>query len=393
MLNWSFRYIDLLVLTAERAWAHAMYMKSMHSADSAAKTITGSTKKHIISRLNRAVGVSAQLLELFKITERENAISRTLLEARAYHSLLRGVLQFESKKWEKSLEAFSEAHMIYTALAGPSGATQDDSFRDLLLSTVDPSIRYAAYQIHLSRTLSIETLVSRFLPKDSEDLRQILKSDSNESRTNSSETKRKPGSDPKDLPKTITWRSRVVKLEDANIAQALASVSIAEQRLATLLSEAREMTFKDKATAYDEILIPSQDAVDATKSAIDELTNDGIAQGDQRMQALQITRTAVNYALVGWRVGRNRVLCGKGDGAFMDLEVKRKVRKGVKEAVDSAAMEESNSRKLARLRERVVLYNTTLQSLESIQELPGVAGDQSLLDELKSKRSYFTALR
>ena len=368
-------------------------MKSMHSADSAAKAITGSTRKHIISRLNKAVSISAQLLELSKTLDGGNAESHILLESRAYHSLLKGALEFESQKWEKSLEAYSEVHVIYTALAKPSGASQDDSFRDLLSSTVDPSIRYAAYQLRLPRTLSIDSLVSRFLPKGSEDVRELLKTDPAMSRRDSNEANGKVVSVAADLPKTITWRSRVVKLEDANIAQALASVLAAEQRLSSLLSEARDMTSKDKAVAYDEILIPSQDAVDATKTAIDELTRDGVAQSDQRMQALQITRTAVNYALVGWRIGRNRVLCGKRDGALMDFEASKEKRKPSKNEAGLVVKEESSGRKLARLRERVVLYNTTLQSLESIKELPGVAGDQPLLDELESKRSYFAALR
>ena len=40
-----------------------------------------------------------------------------------------------------------------------------------------------------------------------------------------------------------------------------------------------------------------------------------------------------------------------------------------------------------------MLYDSTLQSLDSIKDLPGVAADQSLVQELDSKRAYFSALR
>jgi signal recognition particle subunit SRP68 len=167
-------------------------------------------------------------------------------------------------------------------------------------------------------------------------------------------------------------------------------VTVGEQALKTAFADG-ERDFRDKAAAYDQVLNPSQDAVDATKTAIDELTADGVAQADERMQALQITRTAVNYALVSWRIGRNRTLCGESDGATLDKDndpsLMRKTSKG------RALGEGNKGRRLARIRERVVLYDSTLQSLESIMQLPGVAADSSLLEEIENRRQYFAALR
>ena len=368
-------------------------MKSMRSADSAEKAISGSTRKHITSRLHKSVTVSAQLVELLKADKASTTGKRTFLEARAYHSLLKGTLEFESQKWGRCLGAYSEAHILYTSLAKTSDASQDDNYRELLSSIVEPSLRYAAYQVKLPRTLPIDSIVLRFLPRDSTEIQDLLKDGASTAGDDALGPTDKVEKEIRDLPKTITWRSRTVKIEDANIAQALASVSAAEQKLTLHLSTSDDIDFKGKAAAFDEVLIPSQDAVDATKSAIDELTADGIAQSDQRMQALQITRTAVNYALVGWRIGRNRVLCGRADGVYMDSEPSRKTKRGKEAGLNIGRKEESNSRKIARLRERVVLYDTTLQSLESIKELPGVAGDQTLLNELEMKRSYFAALR
>ena len=366
-------------------------MKSMHSADSAAKPITGSTRKHILSRLHKAEESAAFLTELLS-TDIKEASRHTILEAGAYRSSLRGSLNFESAKWEKCLQSYSEVHVIYTELAKSSRSGSNDLFRDLLSNTIDPSIRYAAYQLRLPRTLSIRSIVLRFIDRTSKHIPEILKSNPDALSEDVAGTKREPNDEARDLPKTINWRSRTVKLEDASIAQALATVSSAEQKLTSLLSSEPEMA-KDRASTYDEILISSQDAVDATKTAIDELTADGVAQSDQRMQALQITRTAVNYALVGWRIGRNRILCGSQDGAALEAESAKKSKKPRTDGKEWVVREEGSGRKLARLRERVVLYDSTLQSLDSIKELPGVAGDQSFVQELDSKRLYFAALR
>lgn len=384
------RFIHLLLLTSERAWALAMHMKATHSAESGARGIIGSTKSHIHSRLHKAGNYAGQLVELLENREVTKATSDSLLEARAYHVSLRGAYEFEKQSWDNCLHEYSECRFIYTTLAQSKGPKQEDLFRDLLNTTIDPSIRYAAYQLKLPRTTSIDTIISRYVPRDSAFVREILKEHPDALDDPAIAQKSTPSGKAENVPKTIQWRSRVVDLEDAATATALAAVSNAESKLSAFLTANPDAAPQDKAAAYDEVLIPSQDAVDATKTALDELSAEGIPQGDRRMQALQITRTAVNYALVGWRIGRNRVLCGRQDGALLEPEIHRKPRKGGKTAEKH---EESTGRKLTRLRERVALYNSTLQSLDSVKELPGVAADQKFVQELEAKRAYFAALR
>lgn len=390
MLIQHFRFIHLLLLTSERAWALAMHIKSTHSAESGAHGITGSTKSHIQSRLHKASIYAGQLVELLKNKEVTKATSEALLEAQAYYVSLRGAIEFEKQRWEDCLREYSEARFIYTTLAQSRGPKQEDLFRDLLNTTIDPSIRYAAYQLKLPRTTSIDTIISRYVPKNRDFVQEILKERPEALDDPATAQRKTPSGNAENVPKTIQWRSRVVNLEDATTAQALGVVSHAESKLSAFLASNPDAAPQDKAAAYDEVLIPSQDAVDATKTAIDELSADGVPQGDRRMQALQITRTAVNYALVGWRIGRNRMLYGRQDGALFEPETYKKPRKDDK---TESTQEESSGRKLTRLRERVVLYDSTLQSLDSVKELPGVAADQKFVEELGAKRAYFAALR
>lgn len=371
-----------------------MHMKSTNAPDSSSQGITGSTKRHIISRLHKASSYATHLVGLLQEKERSGASTESVLEARAYQQSIQGAIAFEKRSWERCLKSYSETRLLYTALAQSAGTKQDDPFKDLLSSTIDPSMRYAAYQLKLPRTISIETIVARYVSRDDSGyVAEILASTPDALQEPGAAAKRSATGKPEDVPKTIKWRSRTVELEDATTAQALASISVAEAKLASFLAANQDADRRVKAAAYDDVLLPSQDAVDATKTAIDELTAEGVTQGDARMQSLQITRTAVNYNLVEWRIGRNRVLCGDQDGATFESETVKKPKKPRADGKPHVPQQESHGRKLTRLRERVVLYDSTLQSLESVNGFPGVAADQEFVSELEVKKAYFSSLR
>src|SRR6202012_5739377 len=111
----------------------------------------------------------------------------------------------------------------------------------------------------------------------------------------------------------------------------------------------------------------------------------------KRMQDLRVTNLAVNYDLIGWRVGRNRVLIGEHDGISME-ELSIRPRKRDRDD-ESGAQAESRSKRLAKLRDRVVLYDGILQSIESVRDLRGAARDEQFMEELGAKKGYFHALK
>lgn len=365
-----------------------MHMKSTHSADPSAKGIVGAARRHIISRLTKATGPAQQLVNTLQDQSTSGATDTDVLEARAYYASLCGALNLEKRKWEQCLQNYAVARMVYTTLGQ---MVKKDSFRDLLTSIVDPSIRYAAYQIKLPRTKPLPSLAINYFPSDAAVRSEVEKVDPNCLKEDTAGTRKTADGSVQQLPETITWRSRTVNLEDASISQALAAATAAETRLTAWLAEpsGKSATSKNKAAAYDNVISASQDAVDSTKTAIDDLVSEGVDPGDRRMQSLQITRTAVNYGLVGWRVGRNRVLCGEQDGASFDADSAQSSH-GSK---TGAKREEGHGKKLTQLRERLVLYDSTLQSIDFVLELPGVAADTTFVPELEAKRSYFRALR
>ena len=163
-----------------------MYMKASHSEDNANKSIRGSTRRHIISRLNKAAKYAKELVELLS-DKSARASDTDLLEAKAYAYSLTGAEEFEKQsegikntngspqRWIKCLTFYSAARVIYNSLLT---ATKKDLFKEMLASTIDPSIRYAAYQHRLPRTVAVSTVVKRFFPKkDSELVEAVEKLD------------------------------------------------------------------------------------------------------------------------------------------------------------------------------------------------------------------------
>ncbi|KAK8217284.1 signal recognition particle subunit srp68 [Zalaria obscura] len=398
-------YAHLLLLTAERAWAHAMHMKSTHSEDNAGQGIAGSTRAHIISRLSKAARSAAELVTLLQ-DPASNSSNVDLLEAKAYVASLLGGEEFEKQsegqrsreeqsaegRWNKCLQELATARVIYAALYTN---TKEEIFREILANTTDPTIRYAAYQARLPRTVAVSSVALRYIPKEDTELvnsvKEVDANAFNEQTQTSSTTSQ--AAQTGDVPNTITWRGRKANIVDATIGQALASQFAAESRLSEFLSTKPDASPRKKAAAYDDILIASQDAADATRQAIEELEKERVDEGDARMQDLRVTSLALNYSMVSWRVGRNRVLIGSEDGkSFEDVKPKqpKRPRRDGKEWTEK---EEPRGRKLARLRERVVLYDATIQSIDTIKELRGAMRDEAFVAELEGKRAYFQALR
>ncbi|KAF1992493.1 hypothetical protein K402DRAFT_409251 [Aulographum hederae CBS 113979] len=400
----SHDFVNLLLLTAERAWAHAMYMKAAHTQNNASQRMTGSTRSHIVSRLCKASKNARQLATLLQDQSTTGATDLDVLEAHAYANALSGTEHFEKhagtkraaeaaaqkEKWEQCLEYLSAARVSYAVLLG---VTKREVFKEILAGTIDPSIRYVAYQAHVQRTIPIPQVARQLFPDDDEDLMKSVQKVDPDALSDKATSASKAGS-VENIPNTIAWRSRTANIVDGSIGQALASLSTAEARLASFLSSAEDsVSSQEKAAAYDDVIIASQDAADATHLAIEDLTKERAEEGDPRMQDLRVTSLAVNYDVVAWRVGRNRMLIGDQDGVDFQPVKQRMSTKEKKSGKDVSAREEGNGKKLARLRDRVKLYDEIILSIDSIKDLRGAVRDSAFIEELDAKRAYFQALR
>lgn len=370
-----------------------MAMKSAQSTEATQKPMPGSTKRQIVSRFKKATKYAENLVKVLADQDTTHSNKTAVLESRAYLSLLKGALYFEKSQWQACLHEYSLARLVYITIGS---STKTEVFKDLLSTTIDPSIRYAAYQLKIPRTKPVPHLAIEHFPADESYARREIESlNSRAFNVEEEEAKSTNELGASDLPLALSWRGRTVKLEDAAISQALGLAAAREQDLKSKARSYAEGTTaaEDFAAAYDDIIDARQEAVDATKAAISEMIAEGVDASDERMQSLQITRTAVNYAVIEWRVGRNRLLCGPSDGMLFESAQPKQKRKAERGGKARPPKDETTGRKLVRLRERVALYDAILQSIDAVKELPGVTRETEFVEELTGKRSYFQALR
>ena len=382
-----------------------MQLKSTRAEENTGTAVTGSPRDHILSRLTKATKTAGELLTLLRDQSGSGSSARDVVEARAYLASMAGALEFENQseghksneelarkeRWHACLKEYSVARVIHAALLTN---TKKDIFKDFINNTVDPTIRYAAYQAKLPRTVAVSSAALRFFPAEETDIASMVKEIDADTFT-----EQKPVKDTQvaaasgEAPTSITWRGRSAAIVDASIGQALAQAASAEQTLGEFLKANSDAPSRKQANAYDGVLIAYQDAVDATRRATDELEKEGVDEGDSRMQDLRVSSLAINYELVSWRVGRNRVLVGQDDGrSFPELEA-RKPKRPRKDDKPFTKQQESRSKKLGRLRERNALYDSTIQSIDAVKSVRGAMRDAGFVGELEGRRAYFQALK
>ncbi|KAK8773124.1 hypothetical protein V5799_012369 [Amblyomma americanum] len=131
------RYILMIVVQCERAWAHAMQLRQEANTEPRKRF-------HLFGRLRKAVK-HAQALELL-CTSSPRCDARCKLEAQAYCAYLEGTLSTELQQWKEAMESFSKAQTIYEKLAQALGEGQRALYQQRV-DELSPSLRYCAYNI------------------------------------------------------------------------------------------------------------------------------------------------------------------------------------------------------------------------------------------------------
>lgn len=376
ILSVPLRLLQVPLLAAERCWAKSMAWRSRD-------TVNSETRSQVVTKLVQANKIVEKLVAT--LTDQESgASSADVLSTWAYGAVLKGDACFREKKWQQCLESYSTAKIIYSVL--PASKLEGNNFKDFVFNAVDTPLRFTQRQLEIPTTLSILALAKKHFPQSDEVLSLkveemapgFLKQDEDTLMTDGGALR------------TVAWRTRKVPVEDAEIALKLDALDSAASELSQKLSASSELRANIKAEAYDAVLEISSDAVDATQQAIDELKEQGVAQGDARMQNLAILRTKLKYDLLSWQIGRNRVLMGEKDGALLEdgpsVNGKKKLPVGDQPTI-------ADSQQVKQLGKKVNLYDKTLQSLEVANELPGVAADDHLAAEIAAVVKYFTALK
>ncbi|KAK9844951.1 hypothetical protein WJX74_009011 [Apatococcus lobatus] len=132
------RWLELPLLEAERAWAHAMEMKA------ALETKPNASKRaHAIRRLTKAARSAGQLASLAA----QRGTDRTALEAHVYAAYMTGLaLQEKQTDWPAALDAFTRARKLTEQLA-LVGAYEEQSACRQWAEDIQPAVRFCQYQL------------------------------------------------------------------------------------------------------------------------------------------------------------------------------------------------------------------------------------------------------
>ncbi|KAH7950433.1 hypothetical protein HPB49_023888 [Dermacentor silvarum] len=131
------RYLLMVVVQCERAWAHAMQLRQEANTEPRKRF-------HLFGRLRKAVK-HAQALEAL-CTASTRCDARCKLEAQAYCAYLEGTLHTELQQWKEAMESFSKAQTIYEKLAQALGEVPRALYQQRV-DELSPSLRYCAYNI------------------------------------------------------------------------------------------------------------------------------------------------------------------------------------------------------------------------------------------------------
>ncbi|KAI7899244.1 uncharacterized protein BX663DRAFT_521931 [Cokeromyces recurvatus] len=148
------RYLHLFVFDVERAWSYAMELKQESS-----NSMETRHHYHMIKRLKRA---NQYAETLYQLCTKQNVEKKTVLDVKAYASLMKGYLYFEQQNWKDALSQFIETRIIYDSFAKLDSTTEQEALCYATIDQIDPNIRFCGYRLHLPEGQDVERIVTNY---------------------------------------------------------------------------------------------------------------------------------------------------------------------------------------------------------------------------------------
>ncbi|KAK9383836.1 uncharacterized protein V2V93DRAFT_362837 [Kockiozyma suomiensis] len=371
------RFAGLLLLAAERAWAHAMETKAtMENRATAAPE----KRKHVLQRLEKARKHASTFSDILLESDETGFSAEDKLQVVTYSALLAASGALEAHNYSKAVVQFSIA---FTGLQGlvisltTANSTDDDSdtadlYRDLLDSTVNPSLKFSALQTDPSlRSEAVSAIAHKFVSQDNAVVDLVRTVAKDEVKVRELLTGKSDHADALEFVDSISWRSHTGRLRDATVAAAIVSARSVDETLFKTLDDTKT---EINALAFDPALSAWQDAVDAVHDAITDANSSAGEEVQARVQELYLISTFASYNLLARRIARDSVLASS-------------LRASLEGRKNKDAPKKSSASKLRALSG---IYDAILQSVAQVGDLPGVANDEPLSEALSSLQKYYT---
>lgn len=266
------RSLSIPLILSERAWAHAMDVKTQQPAGPAR------ARKVILGKLRRASRHAIELASLCKIVGDED----TILEAEAYSRSMAAVLALEEEKWAVSLAAYQTVHDIYTGMAGVRAGTSGAGLYERRLDEVRQAMRFCKYHLERSEGGGEEMLEE--LRGGDDSLAEKIEMALVEARKRAAVTFGE-----------ISWCGVVVPLRAEKVREAV------------LMAEEEGRVFDgSKVENFDKLFIAYHDAVKVVADELVDFRKSGAAE--ERIRELELLVAYLTYSRLQFTVQRNLLL-------------------------------------------------------------------------------------
>lgn len=339
------RFLHIPLLQAERAWSY--YMQLKHLVD---ETAHGSRKLfHSRSRLRKAAAHAHVLREL--ACTPGLCDPRTELEATAYADWLQGCLAFEMERWDEAMDKLQRARFIYERLA----SLCDPGHRTLYtqrIDEIDANVKFSAFS--KSGSAGLEDLLKMQQAARVGALAEELASkiDLAVAHTRQAQS---------GLVSEITWHGQTIAIKNEKLREHLQRARAKEFDIDQKLRDAGNV---EVAGLYDELFMAYGDA---TRVVSDDLHLAGAKEGKTVSQKVEtniaLLRTLQNYL------------------TFLKLS---RLMERTQHMLAHQAIKPSD---------RVHLYDSLLQNVAEIADLPEQRDDVSSAQWAAAQSLLFKALR
>jgi signal recognition particle subunit SRP68 len=344
------KHLELLLVNAERAWAHAMELKRNHS-DTHGSKVPSHKRHHAASRLQKAVEWADKLLEF-----------SDGLQTKAYAETMMGYEALDHCKFQNALDHFTIARTCYESITGDADATTS-ALAHAAVDSLDPSIRYCAYNLRIAKGDEIADIgkLMEMLRKGKSD--DILEGQLANLLSKSLESKAQGTS-------SIEWRNKMIPIKNPKVAQAI----INAQEVSKVVPDGT-----DGETSFDQIISAWWDAQNMIDGLVRE---DGLAsktavssKSKETTENLQWLQSYIAYSRILATMDRNQAMIHDVQNKMSLESTLPSLTKGHAKYLAKKARQGG---KVAKKQDLARLWDETIRGCDEMLELYGVEQDPAL---------------
>ncbi|KAF5377265.1 hypothetical protein D9615_006422 [Tricholomella constricta] len=379
-------HLQLLLVEAERAWAHSQDLTAQALKPSA-DAHTSTLRHSATGRFRRAVHWATQLLSHCQALHALGRLSTAhLLQATVYTLVLNGRFLRARDDFEDALGQLGVARGLLDVLAERAGTSREQALYVLFADEVGPEIRYCAHEMGRERAYDVDGIVSEVSAKWREELVQGCAAlvEQLEQEGGGEEGRKRLAE--------LNWEGNPVPVRNPELVDVLLKVQEAEARLeGDKKGEKKETRSKKGVAAYDAILLALSDAEEVARKLVEAQQLSGSTSsgaGGPGGRDIQFVHAYIVYQLLSRRIQRDVLL----------ITVLLSTPKTAPNRTIKTTAEKRPKAKLeqvdGRLHPAVVkLLDAVLQSLDQMRTLSIVDDSPDLASAVEARISFTKARR